>query len=154
LGFLALISLGGAISLIGWSWESDAQRRREWQESFQEISKVMYSAESPYARLDADDRIINANLAFCEFLNLPRSDQSIEAIMKRTFQSFIAPQSSGVYAEVQRKRRDNLEVDSYELVFRRDDGTEARARIFSAKVPSSKASRTALPETFGILLRC
>src|SRR5260370_38745095 len=58
------------------------------------------------------------------------------------------------YDEVQQKRRENQQVEPYDLRFVKENGDEVLAWIVSAPVPSvSGGMLGALPETFGIFLK-
>lgn len=121
----------------------------ELHQAFEEVGAVLWEAPVPYTQLDSEDRIRNCNRALCDFLGYGYS-----VLVSTKFRDLIHDDDKAKYDEVQQKRRENQQVEPYDMRFVKENGDEVVAWIVSAPVPSvSGGMLGALPETFGIFLK-
>jgi hypothetical protein len=168
MGFIALIALTGSIGVVLTAWAQDVVRRTNDQHraeylqkekadlnlALENVAGVMLEINSPYVRLNSEDKIINANPSLALFLGLPGTLDSVQhRIIGTKFEDWIAdPGSKRRYHIVQGKRRKGERVEPYELTFETSDRREAKALVVSSYVPASQEGQDSLPETFGILV--
>lgn len=125
----------------------------ELREAFERVAEVMKSAPTPYSRLGDDDKIREANFAFCRLLGRAETDEEVERLKKIKFRELCAPESIGTYDEVERKRKNHEPVKPYPLTLLTKDGrTKVMVVVHSAAIPSASPGQAGLPETFGIML--
>jgi PAS domain-containing protein len=151
LGAASGACFGIAVLLLGFSLAEFVGREIELREAFEKVAEVMYHSPTPYSRLGADDKIQNANLAFCELLGRDATDDEIQRLKKVTFRTLCAPESLAMYDEIQKKRTNHEPVDPYPLTLVAKGGKRL-VMIYSAAVPSAIPDQTGLPETFGVAL--
>jgi PAS domain-containing protein len=150
------ISFGAMIVLLTYFWGRTAHVGRDYEEAFRKVARVMYRSPTPYVRLDANDRICDCSVSFCELLGYPTDEESIknsmEEIKQKTFESLCADKESRAeYQKVQESRKLGEKVEPYPLRLKHRDGTTiAPVRVRSAVVPSTERGK--MPETFGILI--
>src|SRR5260370_5398634 len=103
----------------------------ELHQAFEELGAVLWEAPVPYTQLDSEDRIRNCNRALCDFLGYGYS-----VLVSTKFRDLIHDDDKAKYDEVQQKRRENQQVEPYDLRFVKENGDEVVAWIVSAPVPS------------------
>ncbi|MEK6283039.1 MAG: PAS domain-containing protein [Acidobacteriota bacterium] len=152
--FIAAASFGSfglMIILLTYLWGATVRSKREYQEAFSQVAKVMYKSPTPYVRLDSKDTILDCSLSFCQKLGYPPNENSVKQMQKHTFRSLCADEESiEQYKNVQESRKGGQKVDPYSLRLRGKNDKIVSVVVRSAAVPSP--SRSLFPETFGILL--
>jgi hypothetical protein len=139
------------IILLTYLWGATVRSKKEYQEAFSQVAKVMYRSPTPYVRLDSHDRIVDCSLSFCGKLGYPPNANSVKQIRNQTFGSLCADEESiDQYETVQRSRAAGERVKPYPLKLRGKDDLIVPVIVSSAAVPSP--SRGLFPETFGIIL--
>jgi PAS domain-containing protein len=149
IGAASGICFGFAIFLLGASLTDTMGREAELREAFDRVSTVMYACPTPYTRLSPDDKVRDANPAFCQLLGLTVTRESLENIHNTTFRSLIAQEDLAKYDDVQARRKKGEPVEPYALTLSSPHGKRI-VMIHSAAVPSARHENTQLPETFGI----
>jgi PAS domain-containing protein len=151
----AAASSGSFALMIVWLtylWGATVRSKKEYQEAFGEVAKVMYKSPTPYLRLDSHDKIVDCSLSFCKMLGYPADQDSVKQLQSHTFRSFCADEKSVQrYKEVQNLRKENRPVDPYKLNLKGKDEIVVKVIVRSATVPAPSKGR--FPETFGILLQ-
>jgi len=154
IGALAGLFLASTIVLITLAWAKTIRHKNEFEKAFLRVGKVMLHSPIPYVRLDAEDRIVDCNLSFCEKFGLTEDEHLREAMLNCTFRSLCADAASRKeYDAVQENRKNRQPVDPYTIKFRypKPGFKEFQAKVVSADIPSTSISGK-MPETFGILL--
>jgi PAS domain-containing protein len=161
MGFVALILVTSGICILLVSWAGDARKRafvenekRHLHLALDRVSTVMLSSNTPYVRLDDQDRILNANQSLAAFLAVPTDSVSMtRELIGTRFEDWVSGEvSMRRYHATQERRRKGEPVDPYSLQFKRLDGQLVDGKIVSSVVPASQDRKGALPETFGILV--
>lgn len=150
LGFAAVSLSLLAFSQVIVSWQRESKRRKDLQQAFKAFDVVLYGAPTPYCRLDAADKIVDCNTAFCGMLGRDADQNSVITLKGQSFESLVAPRSKGTYRDVQEKRKRGVQVAPYTLFFSQETGAEIESRVESGQVPGQTAGT--LPETFGIFI--
>jgi hypothetical protein len=148
----AAVSLGLVLLLLTYFWAKTIRSKKEYEESFEQVGRVMFESPTPYVRLRADDFIHDCSLSFCEKLGYPASPDSVALLKQRRFQDLIVQDDGSylkAYQKVQESRRRKRPVKPYQLKMKRKDDSTIDVMVRSAAVPSSESG---MPETFGILL--
>ena len=147
----ASFSLGLVVLLLTYFWARTMRSKKEYEESFDQMGRVMFKSPTPYVRLRADDFIHDCSLSFCEKLGYPPSGESVRLLKQRRFQDLIDDDEEqlATYHEVQELRKSKRPVKPYPLRMRRKDESTVDVVVRSAAVPSRESG---MPETFGILL--
>lgn len=144
-------SFGLMILLLTYLWGATVRSKKEYQEAFSEVAKVMYKSPTPYLRLNSKDQILDCSLSFCQKLGYPPNENSVKEMHTHTFRSLCADEESiKQYKKVQKLRETGEKVDPYPIRLRGKNDKIVPVVIRSAAVPSP--SRSMFPETFGILL--
>lgn len=81
--------------------------KKEYEESFEQVGRVMFRSPTPYVRLRADDYILDCSLSFCEKLGYPPNGESVRLLRHQRFQDLIDNDDEHLktYHEVQESRR-------------------------------------------------
>ena len=148
----AAFSFGLVLLLLTYFWARTIRSKKEYEESFEQVGRVMFKSPTPYVRLRADDFIHDCSLSFCEKLGYPPRPDSVTLLKQRKFQDLIVDDDAHylkTYQKVQELRRRKRPVKPYQLKMRRKDESTIEVMVRSAAVPSSESG---MPETFGILL--
>lgn len=147
----ASICFAAMIILLTYLWGTNVRSKKEYQEAFSQVGKVMYSSPIPYVRLDSKDHIVDCSLSFCAKLGHPATTHSVQEMQQRTFGSLCADQKSiDQYEKVQQARAGGAKVDPYPLNMKGKGELVVSVIVCSAAVPS--AGKGSFPETFGIIL--
>jgi len=145
------LSFAAMIILLTYLWGATVRSKKEYQEAFSQVARVMYRSPTPYVRLDSKDRIVDCSLSFCEKLGYSSNSNSVNEMRKHTFGSLCADEESiEQYETVQQARARGERVKPYPLKLRGKDDQIVPVVVSSAAVPS--ASKGFFPETFGIIL--
>ena len=144
------LTFGGMLLMLTFWLASMARVRKEYEGAFRRVAKVMYKSPTPYVRLDAQDRIRDCSLSFCERLGYPCKRASVEKMKRFTFKELVFDDDIEIYDDVQERRLNRKEVNPYTIRMKRADGSPVSVVVISADVPSAEFKT--LPETFGILL--
>lgn len=145
------VCFAAMIILLTYLWGTTVRSKKEYQEAFRQVAKVMYRSPTPYVRLDSEDRILDCSLSFCEKLGYPPNQNSVKEIQKYKFGSLCADEESDdQYKAVQQARKNGERVKPYPLRLRGKDDRIVPVVVSSAAVPSG--SKALFPETFGIIL--
>jgi PAS domain-containing protein len=147
----ASFSLGLVVLLLTYFWARTMRSKKEYEESLEQVGRVMFKSPTPYVRLRADDYIHDCSLSFCEKLGYPPIAESVRLLKQRRFQDLIDDDDKHLktYHDVQELRRSKRPVTPYTLRMRRRDESTVDVVVRSAAVPSRESG---MPETFGILL--
>lgn len=171
---LALVCIGFAFTTVVLSAAAEARARREGEEkaeisdvhrrdleeqkqklhlALDNVSGVMMRANTPYVRLDNNDRIVDGNPKLAAFFGRPETAEAVrEFLIGRRFKDMIADDDSRAdYDAVQHLRASGQPVAPYPLNLRSAKGI-VRATVVSSVVPASQDRPGSLPETFGILI--
>lgn len=148
---MACFTFGAMLLMLTFWLASTVRVKEEYEDAFKRVAKVMYNSKTPYVRLDAEDRISECSLSFCEKLGYEPDDASITELKKFKFIDLIADENSiAIYNNVQESRVKDLDVKPYYLKLNKLGGDIIAVKIISAAVPSYEVGK--IPETFGILL--
>ena len=146
----ASLSLGLVVLLLTYFWARTIRSKKEYEESFEQVGRVMFKSPTPYVRLRADDFIHDCSLSFCEKLGYPPTAESVRLLKQQRFQDLIDDdEHQKAYHDVQELRKSKRPVKPYPLRMRRRDDSTIDVVVRSAAVPSRESG---MPETFGILL--
>jgi hypothetical protein len=158
MGFIGLLLLACAITTGIVAWAGDVrktitlrQEKQDLHQALSNVSEVMMEANTPYARLDASDHIVDGNVKLAEFFGFPPTLTGLERIKGTRFEDLIATVSLGEYHKVQDLRKQGQPVKPYELYFK-VSGRQVMAKVVSSVVPASQDRSGSLPETFGLLI--
>ena len=147
----ASICFAAMVILLTYLWGTNVRSKKEYQEAFSQVARVMFRSPTPYVRLDAKDKIVDCSLSFCEKLGYPPTSHSVEEMRQHKFGSLCADQKSiDQYKKVQQARARGEVVDPYPLNMRGKSELIVPVIVSSAAVPSS--GKGSFPETFGIIL--
>jgi hypothetical protein len=159
MGFGGLILLVCGIIAIAVAWRRDVQKgvsleeeRRILHLALNNVSEVMLAANTPYARLDDTDHIINGNISLAAFLGYPATMEGVEKLKGTRFRDLIAEESISEYNKVQDSRKQGIKVDPYDVFLKVRGGKPVKAKVVSSYVPASQTRIGSLPETFGLLI--
>jgi hypothetical protein len=147
----ASVCFAAMIILLTYLWGATVRSKKEYQEAFSQVARVMYGSPTPYVRLDSKDQIVDCSLSFCEKLGYPPNANSVSKMGKHKFGSLCADEKSiKQYKTVQQARAKSDRVEPYPLNLRGKGDLIVPVMVSSAAVPST--SKGLFPETFGIIL--
>lgn len=134
--------------------QEEREKREALENALQNVAAVMQSADTPYVRLDDEDRIVDCNPALAVLFGFPPTREAIDGNIRHTrFEDWMAdPHSKTIYGRVQMLRKSDRRVDPYHINFRVINGGAVQKRVVSSVVPATQATAGSLPETFGILV--
>jgi PAS domain-containing protein len=151
IAFCAATLFGITTVFLAYLWGSTMLQRREYEDAFERVARVMYNSPTPYLHLDSDDTIVDASASFWRLLGYAPDSDAIAGLKRQRFGSFCADESSRKrYSDVEAARKTGRAVEPYVLQLRKADHQTVTVKVFGAAIPSSKPGE--LPETFGILL--
>jgi hypothetical protein len=126
-------------------------RIHEQERAFSTVDRVLSDVDTPYIRLNGDDKFIFFNAAFAKLAGYQSTVEAAE-LSEFKFRYLLAEQSEAIYNDIDTARRNGVPIDSYVVTLRRHDKKEVSVRVHAAAVPRPIDPHGAMPETFGILL--
>lgn len=152
MGFWFVLALVLVVFFLTYLYGSTIKRFEEYESAFNRVDRVMYKSPIPYCRLGSDDKIKDANPAFCKIMGYnPHLFEELQQLKGTKFISLCADEASAdKYLNIEERRKNGLPVQPYVLKFKSKTGKIRNLIVVSDQFPFSLQGK--LPETFGLLL--